>query len=112
MEELTLSENGIRMLYPDKFQRTQKYIKTNDPDLPVHVLINNYNQATNIWDSKLLYDILSNDTKRKNLEIELKNFVMQNSIEGINIDFEELDDKTSPYYITFLSELSQELHPL
>lgn len=112
MEELTLSDSGIRMLYPDKFQRTQKYIEANDPDLPIHVLINNYNQSTNIWDSKLLYEILSNESKRKNLEEELKNFVVQNSIEGINIDFEELDDKTSPYYITFLQELSLVLHPL
>ncbi len=106
MEELTLTESGMRLLSPDKFKRTQEYLMKNDPDLPLHVLINNYNQVTSIWDSKLLYTILSDDTKRNNLVKLLKEFSQTNSLEGINIDFEELDDKTFPYYIDFLKELS------
>lgn len=112
MEELTLTESGMILLSPDKFKRTQEYLIKNDPDLPLQVLINNYNQITNIWDTKLLYNILSDETKRKNLEKSLTEFSQVNNLEGINIDFEELDDKTFPYYIDFLRELSEQLHSI
>lgn len=68
LEELSLTESGMYLLYPDKFNRTQTYLKTNDPNLPIQALINNYNQANNIWDTKLLGKILGDNTKRIALE--------------------------------------------
>lgn len=106
MEELTLSESGFTLLAPEKFKRTQKYLSDNDPDLPIHILINNYNQTNNIWDANLLYGVLSDENKRKNLEIELTSFAIQNNVAGINIDFEEINDTIFPYYLTFLEELA------
>ncbi len=110
MEELTLSNSGMAMISPDKFKRTQEYLTSNDPDLPIHALINNYNSVNNIWDTALLYMTLSDETKRKNLETEIRDFAVLHNLSGINIDFEELDSKTIPYYLTFLGELSSILH--
>lgn len=110
MQELTLTATGIQLLAPDKFKKTQEYLQAQAPDLPLHVLINNYNPLTHIWDSELLYRILSSPAKRKNLEIKLTSFAIQHDIVGINIDFEELDIKTYPYYLLFLEELAKKLH--
>lgn len=111
MEELTLSGNTMQILSPDKLKRTTDYLQKNDRDLPVYALINNYNQTTNIWDSQLLYAILSDPVERKNLEISLQQFVREYHFQGINIDFEEIDTQTMPYYLTFLSELGHIIHP-
>lgn len=100
----------MSLIAPDQFGRTLTYLKNNDPDLPVHALINNFNQSTNLWDTKLLFGILKDDTERKNLEENLLDFTKKYNLSGINIDFEELDDGTFPYYLTFLSEFSQLMH--
>jgi peptidoglycan-N-acetylglucosamine deacetylase len=110
MQELTLTATGIRLLAPDKFKKTQEYLQTQTPNLPLHILINNYNPLTHIWDRDLLYTLLSNPKTRKNLSLQLYTFAIQQHIAGINIDFEELDTKTYPYYLLFLEELSKKLH--
>jgi spore germination protein YaaH len=110
MQELTLTATGIQLLAPDKFKKTQEYLQTQTPDLPLHVLINNYNPISHVWDGELLYRILSNTTKRRNLTSKLTSFALDHDIAGINIDFEALDDKTYPHYLRFLSELSKKLH--
>ena len=91
-------------------KRTLDYLKTTDPDLPHLALINNFSETKNLWDTNGLFQIISNETKRAYLIAELSSFAEQNGFEGINIDFEELDEKTYPYYLTFLEELTSELH--
>lgn len=110
MEELTLSSSGMQILFPDKLKRTTEYIQKNDPNLPVYALINNYNQTTNIWDNHMLYNILSDPKKREGLEISLRQFARDHHFSGINIDFEEIDIQTMPYYLTFLSEIGSLIH--
>lgn len=67
MEELTITGSGIELINPSKFKRTQEYLMNHAPNLPLHILINNYNPVSDIWDRDLLYSILSNTTKRRNL---------------------------------------------
>lgn len=110
MAELHITASGMTLLAPKGFKRTQKYLTGNAPDLPLHILISNHDPVTHIWDSELLYRILSNPIKRKTLTLKLYTFALQNHIVGINIDFEELDEKTLPYYLIFLEELSKKLH--
>ena len=110
MEELSITASGMTLIAPDKFKKTQKYLTENAPNLPLHILINNYNPVSHIWDRDLLYRILSDPTKRRNLVIQLRNFAIQQRIAGINIDFERLDAEIFPYYLLFLGELSSRLH--
>ena len=100
----------MKILNPLKMKRTLDYLKTTDPDLPTLALINNFSETKNLWDTNGLFQIISNETKRAYLIAELSSFAEQNGFEGINIDFEELDEKTYPYYLTFLEELTSELH--
>ena len=91
-------------------QRTLSYLKETDPDLPHLALINNFSETQNLWDTNGLFQIISNERKRAYLIAELSSFASENGFEGINIDFEELDEKTYPYYLIFLEELTSELH--
>lgn len=110
MEELSITASGIALIAPDKFKKTQKYLTSNAPNLPLHILINNYNSVNHVWDRDLLYSILSDATKRRNLWIQIRNFSIQQDIAGINIDFERLDAEIFPYYLLFIGELSSRLH--
>lgn len=105
MEELTLTSSGMVVIDPEKFKKTKEYLATYAPHLPLYALINNHNQLTHIWDTNIVYSILSNKVKRRNLELKLRAFSLQNHLAGINIDFEALDQKTYPYYVLFIKEL-------
>lgn len=110
MEELSITASGIALIAPDKFKKTQEYLTKNAPDLPLHILINNYNPVSHTWDRDILYVTLSDPIKRRNLAIRLHTFAVQQHIAGINIDFEALDTKIFPYYLLFLGELASRLH--
>ena len=110
MEELTITASGMKLIAPDQFQKTKEYLANNAPNLPLHILISNHNPVSHIWDRDLLYITLSNPTKRRNLEIRLRAFAVQQHIAGINIDFENLDAEIFPYYLLFLKGLSSRLH--
>ncbi|MBC7503710.1 hypothetical protein H7169_01965 [Candidatus Gracilibacteria bacterium] len=112
MEELTLNPSGVSLVNPIKFKRTQAYLRKNAPNLPLHVLINNHNLTNNTWDTSLLYSNLSDTTKRRDIKLWLLNFAIINNLAGINIDFEEIDKKTYPYYLMFLKELTLSLNAL
>ena len=102
MEELNITSSGIALIAPDKFKKTQEYLSKNDPDLPLHILINNYNPVSHIWDRDILYTLLSQPIKRRALANQLRSFAIHHDLAGINIDFEALDAEIFPYYLLFL----------
>lgn len=109
-EELSLSETGVTLLYPDKFQRTMQYIRSTRENIRVIPLVNNYNSAQESWDKDILQKTLSDPEKRKALEESLISFVETNHLDGLSIDFEDLLPETFPFYYTFLGEIGTRLH--
>ena len=109
-EELTLSDTGITLIDPVRFASTMSYIHANREDIRVTPLINNYDQVRDVWDGARVKALLTDTNKRKNIEDDILNFIDQNQLDGINIDFEELDTDTFPSFYTFLSELGTKLH--
>ena len=109
-EELNLTSTGVRVMYPDKFQRTLTFVRTQKPDLQFLALINNFSEKSNSWDSEVLKNNLSDPLKRGTLESQLLNFAEKNKIDGINIDFEEIPDSVFPDFYLFLEELERKLH--
>lgn len=53
-----------------------------------------------------LYEILSSTTKRQNLISGLVDSALQLGMDGINIDFEQFEEKTGRHFIQFIRELS------
>ena len=68
--------------------------------LKVWALVDNFDQ--NVDDMELL----SHTSSRENLENQLVNAVLQNGIDGINVDFEQIPTDVGDHYIQFIRELS------
>ena len=68
--------------------------------LEVWALLDNFDQ--NVDDMELL----SHTSSRENLENQLVNAVLQNGIDGINVDFEQIPTDVGEHYIQFIRELS------
>lgn len=113
LEELTISGSSIRALNDQKFQRTLEFIRTNKPQAEVIALINNFNQSTNTWDENELKHIFLSPENRKNFANEIIAYIQKYSLQGINLDFEEVnDEETFNGYLEFLWELQPKIHAL
>ncbi len=65
----------------------------------------------NRFDSSLTHKILSNKKKREQLIQQLRNLLVKNDIDGINVDFENIDIQDKEVYVSFIRELHAALHP-
>ena len=61
---------------------------------------------TNSFDDDLTYETLSSTYKRRALVNQLVAAMKMNDIDALNVDFEGMSEKTYPYFIQFLRELS------
>ena len=68
-------------------------------------IINNYNSLSGTWDTHLLATVLSDPILRDHLEESILESLTRYSLQGISIDFEEIDESTLPFYYSFLEEL-------
>ncbi len=64
------------------------------------------------WDNDLLYKVLSNTVKRNKLIQDIVININTLDVDGINIDFEEWDEKSFPYVVKFQQQLYDTLHTL
>lgn len=75
-------------------------------------MLNNVNLTNHdgAFDRKLLTTVLADKTKRAKLLVDVVNKLVQYNLQGINIDFEELDGKTAALVHAFQIELYKRLH--
>lgn len=59
----------------------------------------------NFSNSKWTHEILSSTDKRDRVIEQLVSFVRKYNVDGINIDIENLEERTGPYWIQFMREL-------
>ena len=62
------------------------------------------------WDSKRVERVIIDPEKRKNHINDIATLVERNDVDGVNIDYENLDDDLEPYFTQFINELSEALH--
>ncbi len=110
-EELTLTDTGIALTNPLKFQQTLALIAKRNVNIEVIPLINNYDERGDAWNTEKLHRILATPESRFGLIDALFEFVDLYKLDGVNIDFENLDTATFPLYYDFLQELSLKFHP-
>jgi len=77
-------------------------------------LINNIDisKENGDFDGALLHRILSNSVKRTRLITSIATTLKKYHFQGINIDFEELNEKSDAPLILFQKELYEKLHPM
>ena len=76
--------------------------KAHARNMEVWALVDNFNDDVNT------YEVLSYTSKRAVLIQNIMTQVLNNDIDGINVDFEELDYETGEHFTEFLRELSIE----
>ncbi len=65
----------------------------------------------NKFDTQLTNTILSDSTKRKKVVTTVSNALVRNDVDGINVDFENMDIRNKAHFVTFIRELKDELNP-
>ncbi len=85
-----------------------QYIRSRKPDQKIYALINNYNGTS--WDQKALVTILSSNDQRKNSIDTIINYVKENKLQGISIDFENIPQSLQKQYVGFLGDLTNQAH--
>ena len=84
-------------------------------NLSIQPILNNFRTGktaapTGFFDSKLLHVILNDSSKRKKLITQLVDTLTFYKLQGLNIDFEELDEKSNKPLTRFQKELYEALH--
>jgi spore germination protein YaaH len=93
-------------------QQTLDFIKSARPNLPIIVMINNYNNEMQDWDRSRLITMLASPAARARNIQALLDFVQTNHFQGISIDFESVPSESSTALTTYMSELYAHFHPL
>lgn len=96
----------------DKENQVLGYIQQNRPDLPVIPLVNSYDPQTGQWNSQRLGQMLDNAAARQQAVKNLLQFVQQNHLAGISIDFEDAAASSQPGLLAFMQTLYGQFHPL
>jgi cellulose synthase/poly-beta-1,6-N-acetylglucosamine synthase-like glycosyltransferase/peptidoglycan/xylan/chitin deacetylase (PgdA/CDA1 family)/spore germination protein YaaH len=112
-EWLHLARGG--QIKPDdlfKQERARAYVLAHRPHLKIDALVNNYSSDKQDWDSDLLASTLASPRARGRAITDLKNYVQEFGLQGVNIDFENVPDGAQGNLATFMRELYAVFHPL
>ncbi|MFN8250464.1 MAG: glycosyltransferase [Ferruginibacter sp.] len=75
-------------------------------------IFNNFNSKLGDFDGRLLHVILNDTVKRNNIIRQLADTLNYYGLQGINTDFEELNEKSDKPLTLFQQKLYNTLHPL
>jgi len=78
--------------------------------VPIVPILNNANPAIQGFDAQTLHKILINPIKRKKIINDLVKKLIQFDFQGINIDFEEVNEASDQSLIDFQEEIYKALH--
>ncbi len=83
--------------------------------IPILPIINNYTKSggeegTGNWDSKAVHQIVSNPKARLNLIAQLRDWLVKEQLQGINIDFEQVQAEDKENLVVFMKELYTAFH--
>ena len=101
------AEAQIKIDDPLKQTKALELIRQVRPKLPIDALINNYNSATQDWDSQGLAKNLSGADSRTRIIDQLQAYVERYKLSGVNIDFENVPDEAQRNLVLFMRELLQ-----
>ncbi len=97
---------------PDDGDRVKHVIQAAKEDTEIFPHLNNYNAATQSWDSSF-GDVLADPAKRAALRDQIvRFFTVFPAYRGLSLDFESLPDNATPAYLAFIHELYGDFQPL
>ncbi len=107
----TLDENGQIVKYTDAFENDAIITYAKENDIKVMALITNLPDFDDSeWDSDSVRNVINNQQNRKDHIEDISALLDTKGFDGVNIDYEELDDDLRTEFSLFIQELSTELH--
>ena len=85
--------------------------------VPIVVLLNNYTRPKNEeegegkWDTDAVHALVSDPKARRNFARQMRDWLLTNKLQGVNIDFEEVAEQDKDSLTLFMRELYTALHP-
>ncbi|HEY1985464.1 MAG TPA: glycosyltransferase [Terracidiphilus sp.] len=102
--------DGTTVHDPDDLNKIKNVIQATKEDTEIFPHLNNYNARTGIWDSAV-GAVLADAGKSAQLRQQLNQFFSAYPVyRGLSLDFENLDDKSYPAYMSFIQGLYADLH--
>lgn len=80
--------------------------------LRIMPILSNFNSSKNDFDGKLLHQILKDSTSQNNFIRQVADTLSFYNLNGINVDFEEIAEKTNGPLTSFQKRLYDKLHSL
>ena len=128
LPDLVKNANKLNTIYPEWFfidtinytletridQAGLMIMRQNN--LSIQPIFNNYHSAASkdaasYFDARLAHVILNNDAKRKAIIRQIADTLKFYRLQGINVDFEDMKEKSSEPLSAFQKELYETLHP-
>ena len=97
---------------PARETQVLNFVRQTRSSVAIVPLVNNYNTETSDWETDKLAKMLANPTARARAIQSLLGFVRGNNLQGISVDFENLDAASQPDLRAFMRELYAQFHPL
>jgi cellulose synthase/poly-beta-1,6-N-acetylglucosamine synthase-like glycosyltransferase/spore germination protein YaaH/peptidoglycan/xylan/chitin deacetylase (PgdA/CDA1 family) len=102
--------DGATIHDPDELNKVKRVILAAKEDTEIFPHLNNFNPNTQSWDPAVA-DMLADAGKRTVLCQQIIRFLTAfPAYRGLSLDIENLPDKASPAYVSFLRELYADLH--
>jgi cellulose synthase/poly-beta-1,6-N-acetylglucosamine synthase-like glycosyltransferase/peptidoglycan/xylan/chitin deacetylase (PgdA/CDA1 family)/spore germination protein YaaH len=103
--------DGAAVHDPDDGNKIKRVIQAAREDTEIFPHLNNYNPNTQSWDPAI-GAMLADRDKRAALRRQIVRFLAAfPAYRGLSLDIENLPDKASPAYVSFIKELYADLHP-
>ncbi|TDW99859.1 glycosyltransferase [Dinghuibacter silviterrae] len=80
--------------------------------LKIYPVVSNFSTAKQDFDGRLVKPLLHDKEARDRFLGALKDTLLKYNFDGVNIDFEELDEKSPHFLVDFMEALYKTLHPL
>ncbi|HNM33146.1 MAG TPA: polysaccharide deacetylase family protein, partial [Chitinophagales bacterium] len=123
LEELGNYGNKINVIFPEWLfidptntsniiniadKRTLEIMK--NKGVKIMPMLTNFNTATKSFDGNLIHELLNNPAKQQQFIHDLADTLSKYNFQGVNIDFEELIEKTNEPLVNFQKNLYSVLH--
>jgi cellulose synthase/poly-beta-1,6-N-acetylglucosamine synthase-like glycosyltransferase/spore germination protein YaaH/peptidoglycan/xylan/chitin deacetylase (PgdA/CDA1 family) len=80
--------------------------------LKIYPVISNFSSARGDFDGRLVKPLLHDRAVRDRFITSLKDTLLKYNFDGVNIDFEELNENSPRYLVEFMEALYKALHPM
>ena len=104
--------NGQGLVVEDNPQRQKEilqFIRVTNKQAKVFAMLNNYARGWQIDETKAMLE--SKEARAKTITF-VSEYLKENNLDGISLDFEQIPQGTQKDYVLFLTELVKEIRPL